>query len=234
MTRSITEIIERQVRRWEQQPDAPSSRGPLPRSQQPVITISSAYGALGADIGRMLAGQLGFDIFDREMVDRIADSAKVRQQVVASLDERQQDLISEYIAGQFSSDTFTNSDYLRHLCRVTLTIGQHGRSVLIGRGSQFILEPGKTLRVRTIAPLEARVIRIAEAQDLSPKEARAEVLRRDADRLAFCRSHFNRDVSDPRASDLVINTTHYGPEQAASLIRHAFEARFGPVRAGRR
>jgi cytidylate kinase len=231
MTRSIAEIIERQVRRWEQQAPAPGSRGPLPRSQQPTITISSSYGTLGAEIGRLVAEQLGFDLFDRELVDRIAESAQVRQQVVDSLAERQQDLISEYITVQFSSDILTNSDYLRHLCHVTLTLGQHGQAVLIGRGSQFILEPAKTLRVRTVAPLETRVRRIAELQKLSQKEARAEVLRRDAARLAYCRLHFNRDVSDPLAYDLVLNTTHCSLEQAASLIRHAFETRWGAARA---
>jgi cytidylate kinase len=231
--RTISEIIERQVRQWQQEPPAPDSRT-TPRGQQPVVTISSAYGALGADIGRMVAGQLGFDLFDRELVDRVAESARVRQQIVASLDERQQDLISEYIAGQFSSDTFTSSDYLRHLCRVTLTIGHHGRAVLIGRGSQFILEPERTLRVRTVAPLQTRVSRISATQDLSLKEARAEVLQRDAERQAFCRLHFNRDVLDPLAYDLVINTAHSGLEQAALMVRHAFETRFGPVRAGRR
>ena len=234
MTRRISEIIERQVRRWQQTPPSPGAKKPLAGSQQPTITISSAYGALGSDIGRMVAGQLGFDMFDREMVDRIAESARVRQQIVASVDERQQDLISEYLAVQFSGDIFTSSDYLRHLCRVTLTIGQHGRAVLIGRGSHFILEPKRTLRVRTVAALETRISRIAAANDLSQKEARTAVLQKDAEQQAFGRLHFNRDVSDPLAHDLLINTAHLGPEQAASLIRHAFESRFPPARAPER
>ena len=86
MTRRISEIIESQVRRWQQTPPSPGAKSPVPRSQQPTITISSAYGALGSDIGRMVAGQLGFDMFDREMVDRIAESARVRKQIVASVD----------------------------------------------------------------------------------------------------------------------------------------------------
>jgi len=228
MAKRISQIIETQVWQWEQQPAA--AHAPLPHSQQPMITISSAYGAMGADIGRMVAGQLGFDLFDRELVDRIAESAKVRHQVVASLDERQQDLITEYLTGQFSKEIFSSSDYLRHLCRIILTIGLHGRSVIIGLGSQLILNPGKTLRVRTIAELETRVDRIARQQALSPKDAHAEVLRRDADRHAFLRMHFNRDVADPLLYDLVINTTACHLEQAATVVRHAFETRFGVVR----
>lgn len=233
MTKKVSEIIEQQMRRWSHQTRAEVIEAPLPRSQQPVITISSAFGTLGAAVGRIVAGQLGFDCFDRELVDRIAESAKVRQQVVASLDERQQDVISEYIAGQFSNNTFTSSDYLRHLCRLILTIGQHGQAVIVGRGSQFILQPAKTLRVRTIAPLEVRVERIADQQEQTPREARTEVLSQDADRLAFCWLHFNRDVADPLAYDLVINTTFCGPEQAAAMVRHAFESRFGPVSPSR-
>jgi cytidylate kinase len=231
MTRSISTIIDRQARRWEQRPPV---SGPLRRSQQPVITISSAYGSMGATIGKMVAEQLELDRFDRELVDRIAESARVRQRIVASLDDRQQDLISEFIAGQFSQSAFTSSDYMRHLCRVMLTIGQHGRAVIIGRGAQLILQPARTLRVRTVAELEARIARIAEHQELTRDEARSEVLRRDAERQAFCRLHFNRDVMDPLCYDLVINTTYSGPEQAAGAIRHAFEARFPEQGRGRR
>lgn len=228
---NVLKTIERRVRRWRQRPAA---AGPLPQSQRPVISISCMYGALGAEVAGAVARRLEFDLFDRQLVDRIAESAGVRQQVVASLDERQQDLISEYLAGLYLRDRFTGADYVEHLYRVLLTIGQHGRAVIVGRGSQFVLAPDRTLRVRAVAPRELRVRRIAERHGLSRDQAQAEVMRRDEERRELCWSRFERDVDDVLAYDLVVNTASCSSEQAAAVIRCAFEARFrgggGPAR----
>jgi cytidylate kinase len=106
-------------------------------------------------------------------------------------------------------------------------IGQHGHAVIIGRGAQFILAPDRTLRVRVIAPLEQRASRVAENLAIDLGEARARVLQKDGERLAFARAHFNRDVRAPEQYDLLINTANVEVEQAAVLIEEAFTMRFG-------
>ena len=70
---------------------------------------------------------------------------------------------------------FAPSDYLRNLSQVVLTLGRHGKSVIVGRGAHLILEPAHTLRVRCYAPLEWRVEQIAQRERISLAGARARV-----------------------------------------------------------
>jgi len=233
MTRSVTSIINIQALKWEQRSrggDEQVSRDP--RLQRPTITISSEYGSLGQTIGGLVAGRLGFDLFDRDLLDRVAASANASRRVVESLDDRVQGWISEFIAGQFDNNHFTASDFLRHLSRAVLGIAHHGRAVIIGRGAHFILDREATLRVRTFAPLAARVAQVARDERLSPQEGRAQVLSKTAERVAFARLHFDRDISDPAHYDLILCTSTLSPELCAEIIARAFQSRFGSPEAG--
>jgi len=110
---------------------------------------------------------------------------------------------------------------------VVLTLGRHGKGVIIGRGAQYILDPAQTLRVRAYAPLDVRVRRIAERDGIPVHEARARVLRVDAERAAFVRRHFNQEIADPNHYDLLCNTGSLSVEVCAEMVERAFRARFG-------
>lgn len=225
MIGSIDQFVNQQILLWQEERRI-AERKRL-SGQDPMICISREYGARGAAMGRRAAERLGFRFYSQELIHEIAEVAHVRQQVVESLDERVQDGISEWVAGLMKRGVFTPSDYLRNLSKVVLTLGRHGKGVIIGRGAQFILEPKATLRVRVVAPLETRVARIAERDGLSPETARATIRRIDAERVAFNRQHYGTDIGDPANYDLVVNTGTLGIEGAANQVIAAFEGRFG-------
>jgi cytidylate kinase len=230
MPHSIQELVNLQAMRWEEQrriADAGDRGEPALKAQRPVIVVSRQFGARGQEIGRLAAQRLGFEFYAQELVEAIAQTAHVRAKVVESVDERIQDFLDDWIAEQFGTERFSNSEYLKNLSKVVLTLGRHGRGVIVGRGAQFILDPALTLRVRTFAPLETRVRWIAQNERLDPVDARAKVLRIDSERAAFCRQHFNEDLDDPRHYDLLLNTGTLSLDTCAELVERAFRARFG-------
>ena len=83
------------------------------------------------------------------------------------LDEKTRNLMFEWVVQQFGNESFTNTEYLRHLSHVVRTLAKFGKGVLVGRGAQFILSAASTLRIRTIAPLDKRIDRIAEREGVS-------------------------------------------------------------------
>ncbi len=222
--RRITEIINEQIGRWET--NRRLEREVEPRTPPPVIALSNAYGSHGVEIGELVAKALEFDLFDRELVSRVAESAKVREMVVESLDQRTRSWIDEFIANLFDTQLLTATDYNRHRSQLLLALARHGRCVIIGRGAYRILDPRCTLRVRTIAPLEHRVRVVGQLLQLATTEARVAVLAKDGARAAYCRLHFNGVVGDPLDYDLVINTATLPAEQAAQLVVRAFRGRF--------
>src|SRR5688572_21904613 len=227
MIGSIDHFVDQQISLWQEERRIAERKGIHPHTQQPMICISRQYGARGAAMGRMIADRLGFRFYSQELVHDIAEQAHVRQQVIESLDERVQDGIAEWVAGLIKRSGFAPTDYLRNLSKVVLTLGRHGKGVIIGRGAHFLLDAKATLRVRVVAPLEQRVARVAQRDELSETEARAKVVRIDGERVAFNRLHHNADIADPSHYDLVVNAGTLGVEGAAEQTIHAFRFRFG-------
>jgi CMP/dCMP kinase len=228
MARSIEQLVNQQVLRWieQQRKEERGGAKPTREEQRPMITVSREYGARGAELGQLVAARLGFGYFAQEIVHEIAKEARVRAQVVESVDERLQDRISEWVGELIDGGAFATSDYLRNLSKVVMSLGRVGRGVLIGRGAHLILDPARTLRVRTYAPLDVRIPRCMQQDHLDEAEARARVLRIDAERMAFYRQHFDVDVADPHLYDLLLNTGTLGMEDCADLVVEAYRTRF--------
>src|SRR4030067_699460 len=108
----------------------------------------------------------------------------------------------------------------------TRELSQRGDIVILGRGSHLILRGHPTaLHVLTLAPLEARVQRMAEREGLSPQEAAKRVHDLDKGRAAFHHKFFKVDADDPACYDLAIDTSRLPFEVAARLVAGATPAR---------
>ena len=227
MIGNVDHFVERQILRWQEERRIAERKGIEGKSvQRPMICVSREYGARGAEMGRLAAEQLEFRFYSQELIHDVAQEAQVRDQLIESLDERVQDSISTWVSGLIKRGVFAPSDYLRNLSKVVLTLGRHGKGVIVGRGAHFLLDPQVTLRVRVIAPLETRVARIAARDGLATDEARAKILRIDGERVAFNKQHYGADISDPSHYDLVVNAGTLGIEGAADLTVRAFRTRF--------
>ena len=227
MIGSIDHFVDQQISIWQEERRIRERKGVEGNVPRPTICVSRQYGARGAAMGRLVAERLGFRFYSDDLIHDIAEQGHVRQQVVESLDERVQDGIAEWVAGLIKRGVFAPSDYLRNLSKVVLTLGRHGKGVIIGRGAHFLLDGATTLRVRVIAPLDVRVARVAARDGLSEAEARAKVTRIDDERVAFNRQHYNADIRDPDHYDLLVNAGTLGVEGAAAQTVAAFQFRFG-------
>jgi len=234
MSRSIEQLVDQQVLRWLAESKIAENtpfRSVLGErdageGQRPIICISRECGSLGGRIGRLVAERLGFSFYAQELVDEIAKQAHVRRKVVESLDERRRKGVSRWIDELVHVGRFTPSDYMRNLSEVVLTLGRHGKSVIVGRGAFLILHPQRTLRVRCHAPLEKRIVLTAKIRGLTEADARAMVFRIDSERLDFYRENFSVDVRDPEHFDLFLNTDTTPEGDCVDAIVEAFRARF--------
>jgi cytidylate kinase len=225
--RQIEQLVNQQVMRWTEEQRLssipPPARAEAPR---PVICISREFGAQAGELAEHVASHFGFSVCDQDLVDQIARQANVRRRVVESLDERLQTGIQKSIEHLIQSNRFRPSDYLRNLSEVVLTLGRHGRTVIIGRGAHVILDPNHALRVRCYAPLAWRCSEVARRHGISLARAELLTLRVDAERAAFYREHFYSDVSDPLGFDLMLNVSTMPLETRRAIVTAAFEAKF--------
>ena len=231
----IESILERQARFWEVRERIASEGGEPARralahlSQGPWITISRQIGSLGDDVGKCLAAELHWQVFDKEIVRAIAATSNTREAVLSRLDERAIGSINDYLAQMVVPGDPGQAGYLEHMVRVVWGLARQGNAIILGRGANYFLDPRFGLRVRLIAPFDARVERVAARGSLSRIDAEATVRRHDEHQAAFVRQVFGRPIDDAAGFDLVINTGGLGVDVAACTIlaalRHKLQAR---------
>jgi len=193
----------------------------------PYLTVSREKGAGGNAVAKLVGRRLGWQVFDNEIVDEIAKKAHIRRQLIESLDERDQATIQDMIGQLMNLQEIDTSGYLDYLKQVVLTLGHQGNVVIVGHAARFILPVQFGLSVRMIAPIEARIRRIADKARLSLKAARVEVERTDRERAKSVRRHFGHDVTDPLSHDLIINTAALSVEAAAEVVITALQRKLG-------
>ena len=218
--RSIDQIIEEQVRRWEL-----SHRGAAGACRrEPVITISRLSGCCARSVAEGFAQRLGFDVFHKEILHRVAESAHLSEAILKTVDEKTVSAVEEWVRSLFT-ERYLSGDYFHHLCKVLMAIAEHGHAVIIGRGASLIIPPTCCLRVLLVAPVEERIRVVAQRDGLSREEAKSRVTRTDSERRAYIRQHFHADMLDPVHYDLVVNTAGLGREGSMAAIEAAWKAK---------
>jgi cytidylate kinase len=183
-----------------------------------MVTVSRQAGAGGSEIARRLAEEFKMDLVGSQIIKQVAKSAKMSTKVVESLDEKAVTQIDSVIASLFANRHLSPDVYFRHLTSVIVAIGEHGYSIIVGRGAHMILSKEKTLRLRFIAPQESRVAYFLKTRAISRDEARRYVEKKDADRNGFIKKYFKHDANDPTYFDMIINTEQLGMEGAYQTV----------------
>lgn len=213
--KSITQIIEDQVHRWQiQQQEKPEEEEAI----APVVTVSREPGSGGRIVAQNLAARLGFELYHQEVLHEMAKRAEVSDQLLATLDEKGLSILEDWISSLVDDRHLWPDQYLRHLMNVIGTIGKHGRAVVVGRGANFVLPPEQRFRVRITAPQRLRIENVARDFSLSHEEAKRRVIKTESNRKAFIRKYFNADIADPTNYDLVINTATLTVANAVDVI----------------
>jgi cytidylate kinase len=224
--RTVEQLIEEQAHRWQ------LTRAEARKERKgPVITVSRQVGAQGDEVAERLAKTLGLDLFDRELIHQVAESAHLSERVVSALDEKDRSLLTDWMTSLATPSYLSQYGYLYHLTRVVGAIARHGGAVIVGRGCHLILRPGEALRVRVVAPIEARVASLASGLGLSDRDARHRIEEVEAERRAFFTKSFHATYGDPEAFDLVVNTQVLGVEGAVEMIQACLARLPEPVTA---
>lgn len=233
MSSGIHHIIDRQIRRWEVEAqarkEAERQRPGRPAVVRPWVTISRMFGSGGGEIAQSLAATLGYQIFDREILEVLLQEGHFRQAILESLDERDRSSLELWVEGIVRGHLIDKKDFLRVLVGVLGSIALHGHAVIVGRGANYVLDSGRGLHVRVVAPFPQRVETIARLRRIPFEEAEKLVHHTDGDRSHFIRTYFHREIEDPLGYDLIVNTAGIGVESAVGLIERALRQKLAKV-----
>jgi cytidylate kinase len=218
-TRSIEALVDEQLKKWQIQT---KERKAVKAKPGPVMTISREPGSGGSEIARKLAQDLSMDLVGAQIIQKIAESAEMSTSVTQSLDEKEVSTRDTWVDSLFEIRHLWPDQYLYHLTKVIGTMGRQGNFIIVGRGAQYILPPGETLRLRFIAPMDFKISNVMREYGSSKEDAEKYIIKTDSDRRAYLRKYFHADVTDPSDYDIVLNTGKLGIDGAVEAIKTAF------------
>lgn len=228
---NIERMLERQGRLWEMRRRLAAENGEASLAhlaEGPWITVSKEPGAGGVELARRLAHELGWQVFDHEILVAIAANTRTREAVLSRLDETAIGPLNDYLGGLLDPNLLGRRiPFLQEMLKVIWGLAKQGNAVIVGRGANWLLDSRHGLRLRTVAPLEGRVARLAQREGLDEVEARRRVERAQSDQEAFIRQVYQRRIDDPCGYDLVLNLEALGMDVAVPTVLAALQNRLG-------
>jgi len=219
---SIESIIDRQMKRWEFQKLMVSREAERKPRFRPTITVSRTLGARGEEIAARLAELTGFHLIDREIIDAIASDFGIQRKMVELFDETTRSELELWCDGIIRGRIIDSSDYLKSLAKTIGSIMRHGETIILGRGANIIIGPGKGFHIRIVGTPARRIARISQERNITDDEAEKLVTENDARQSRFIKKSFGADIDDPTMYDLVINSDIIDIDGAAELAMLAY------------
>ena len=205
-----------------------------------IITMSRQIGSGAEEVADRVAKELGLRMFDKELMMRVAAEVGIHEAEVVDYSEE------EYKARNFFERLFSRQrtvaavttrtrgtmgaeqvaaqvlDEARAIDMIRATMGaayERGNVLCIGRGGQAILEDKPdVLHVRVVAPLEDRVMRLREQENLTAPQARRLAMERDRATAEYLRTFHHINWDDSTLYHLVVNAGKLGVDKAVELI----------------
>ena len=193
-----------------------------------LITIGREFGCGSGELGQRLAESLGWKLFDRELIDEIARTAELDPNACRRTDERLDSWLHRIGKGLWNAagekgpalvpDQSLDAEGMAVLTRrVIEDLAAAGQCVIVGRGGNYLLrERRDAFHVFLYAPRAWRIRRL-QGQGFDLAAAAALVDRKDHERLAYIRRHFNEAWPEPHLCHLMLNAA-LGPDALAATV----------------
>ncbi len=220
----IAAFAEQKMRTWVRLQETAAGRPePVRATAQGVcyIALSREAGAAGTTVARLVGKDLGWEVYDKNLLDQVAQRHKESRLMLDLVDETESNWVYDVLGTWLDHTVIPHEKYVAQVSRMIQVLARSGNAVFVGRGAQFLLPRAKTFSVRIVAAEAFRAQRVAQRHGGVLQEALDRIHRTDRGRHEFIERFFRRDVNDPHLYDLVLNVGRLGPAGAADQILHA-------------
>jgi len=191
-----------------------------------IITISRQFGSGGRTIAKELANRLGFDYYDKEIIENVAEKTGFSKEIVASKGEEApgKTVFSYGFEGQGTPgimNGMTMNDYIWSVQRkVIKEIADSGKPcVIVGRSADYILKDyDGVLNVYIYAPTEFRTDRIVRLYGESDKKPEKRLEEKDKKRAANHKHFTDLEWGFAPNYDICLNSGYLGLDKCVDIL----------------
>ena len=202
-----------------------------------ILTIGRQLGSGGKEIGIRVAKELNIPCYDKELLKEAARQSGLSEKIFESFDERPKSLLysiamDSYIfslPGAGAGDSLEQQVYLATFDTIR-SLAMRGPCVIIGRCADYALAGNPDLLSLFIyAPLEDRVKRVSERQNLARDKARTLIQKTDRRRASYYDYYSGQTWGAVSSYDFCLNSSALGLGGTVELIRTMVEQKENPV-----
>ena len=194
-----------------------------------IIAITRTCGSGATSIGKILAKNLGVEIYDRNILRLASDDSGISEELFARADEDQtqsllfrasQKVYSGGLIPPEKEDFTSNNNLFNYQAKVLRELADESNYVVIGRAADYVLrdKPG-LVRVYIYASREKCIEKEMNRQKIDWKTADKFITKTDKYRRDYYRYFTGQEWENMQNYDLCINTTQMTYEQAAKAIQ---------------
>ena len=172
-----------------------------------IITIGRQFGSGGKEIGIRVAKELGIPFYDKELLQEAAKKSGLCEKIFENFDERPKSLLYSIamdsymfaLPGSGVGDSLEQQVYLATFNTIR-HIADQGPCVIIG-------------------PLEVRIQRVAQRQNLTPEKARQLILKTDKRRASYYEYYSSKKWGSVDSYHFCIDSSYLGLGRTVELIQ---------------
>ena len=191
-----------------------------------IITVSRQFGSGGRTIAKTLAQKLGYDYYDEEIIEQVAEKTGFSKDVVASKGEEApgKSIFSYGFEAQATPgimNGMTMNDYIWSVQRkVIKDIADSGKPcVIVGRSADFILKDyDSILNVYICADTKFRAERIVKLYGESDKKPEKRLEEKDKKRAANHKHFTDLEWGYAPNYDICLNSGVLGIDKCVEII----------------
>ena len=199
-------------------------------SDMKIITVSRQFGSGGRELGKRLADHLGWDYYDREIIQALSEEQGLNPEyvhkVLSGHGWHQYQLTYRNSFHQQTAGTWKHTEVLVRQREILQEIAAEGNDcVIVGRDADVILQDQHPFRVYVCAEMQARIARCAryeekkeEQERLSEKEILRNIRRIDRNRRQIREILTGKTAGDGSAFDLTVNATNWQIKELTEAV----------------
>ena len=195
--------------------------------KQLLISVSREYGSAGHEIAEKIAEHLGIKLYDRSMLDEIANEMDIKVEILEKYDEKPKNRMLTRRIGKHTTSmeeilTDIQFDFIKEKA-------ESGESfVIVGRCAETVLsEYGNLIKIFISGDREHKKEHIMEKYHLDEKDALAKMDRHDRKRKQYHNRHSDMAWGDSRAYDICLNSSPLTLEGAIKVLENYIQERMG-------
>ena len=200
-----------------------------------AITIARSYGSGGKRMGKLLAQELGYEFYDREILSMASNESGISEELFRKMDETARlplfRIAKEMYTGEVippdSDDFISNENLFRYQAKIIRELAASRNCVIVGRCANYILRGRDNVcNIFVSAPVVDCVRRVMEVDGLNIEEAEKKIRKTDKRRADYFKYFTGRQWHDAALYDLCLNTGHMSDRQCVDVVRAYLKARF--------